>query len=47
VLHRDIPEMGRAWKQARWANGLRRLFTPDVDEVDVVEDTEDEADTDD
>jgi hypothetical protein len=47
VLHRDIPEMGRAWKQARWANGLRRLFTPDVDEVAVVDDTEDEADTDD
>lgn len=47
VLHRDIPVMGRAWKLARWRNGLRRLFTPDVDEVAVVDDTEDEADTDD
>jgi hypothetical protein len=41
VLHRDL-SAARSWKEARWANGVRRMFSGD--NVEVMEDSEDEDD---
>jgi hypothetical protein len=41
ILHRDL-SAARSWKEARWANGVRRLFSPDA--MEVMEDSEDEED---
>ena len=41
ILHRDL-SAARSWKLARWANGLRRLMSPD--NVFVMEDNDDDDD---
>lgn len=41
VLHRDL-SAARSWNRARWANGVRRLFVPDVNVVLEDEDEDDE-----
>lgn len=41
VLHRDL-SAARSWKKARWANGLRRLFTVDPTVLTDSDDDDDE-----
>lgn len=41
VLHHDL-SAARSWKEARWANGVRRMFSGD--NVEVIVDSEDEDD---
>jgi hypothetical protein len=42
VLHRDL-SAARSWKEARWINGVRRLFSPEQGEVLVDSEDEDDA----
>lgn len=41
LLHRDL-SAARSWKKARWANGLRRVFTADTTVLVDSEDDDDE-----